>query len=110
VPLDVLNLAETELAVIEDNALCPLSDNLKYLSLMGNPLDPDNLARALSRYAPTDVDTGSGNLTEHNTSAPEAAQSDVPLPLTRLSIGEMSVGNLSRHMLAQFHREPEKKR
>jgi len=27
----------------------------------------------------------------------------VALPLTRLSVGEMSVGNLTRDMLAQFH-------
>jgi len=96
VPLDVLNLAETELTVIDDDALCPLSYSLKYLSLMGNPLDPDNLARALSRYAPSagGVDEQSGNFTaEHNTSEPQsstAGQSAVPpLPLTRLSIGEM---------------------
>jgi len=112
VPLDVLNLAETELAVIEDEALCPVSDSLKYLSLMGNPLDPDNLARALSRYAPRDVDAGSGNFTDHNTSKQSASQSSkaalsvVPLPLTRLSIGEMTVGNISRDMLAQFHHAP----
>ena len=47
VSLDVLNLAETELAVMDDDALSPLSDSLKYLSLTGNPLEPDNLARVL---------------------------------------------------------------
>ena len=53
VPLDVLNLAETELADIEDDALCPLSGTLKYLSLTGNPLEPDNLARLLALYSTT---------------------------------------------------------
>ena len=99
VSLDVLNLAETELAVIEHSALSPLSASLKYLSLTGNPLRPDNLARALAGYAST-----SDNLTEHNTSELSATRgSETVLPLTRLSIGEMTVGNLTQDMLAPFH-------
>jgi len=43
VPLDVLNLAETELTVIDVEALCPLSDSLKYLSLTGNPVELSTL-------------------------------------------------------------------
>jgi len=94
VPLDVLNLAETELVSIEDGALSPLSDSLKYLSLTGNPLDPDNLAVAVSRYA-----TINDNFTEHH----NTSETVHPLPLTRLSIGEMSIGNITKDMLAQFH-------
>lgn len=110
VPLDVLNLAETELAAIEDDALSPLSGSLKYLSLTGNPLEPENLARVLARYAATrSLDEAGSNCTQCNASEPltapqssETVQS-VALPLTRLSIGEMSVGNLTQDMLAQFH-------
>ena len=66
---------------------------------MGNPLGADNLARALAGYA---RDGGNFTSAEHgNTSV--AGSPAVPLPLTRLSIGEMSVGNLTGDMLAQFH-------
>lgn len=109
-PLDVLNLAETELAAIEDDALRPLAGSLKYLSLAGNPLEPGNLARVLTRYsaAKSLQDVASDNFTDCNVSEAsvptrsETAQT-AALPLTRLSIGEMSVGNLTQDMLAQFH-------
>ena len=109
IALDLLNLAETELAAIDDEALCPVSDSLKYLSLTGNPLDADNLARVLARYASRTADaTRSGNLTTHNTSELSARRGSetlqsAALPLTRLSIGEMSIGNLTVAMLAPFH-------
>ena len=103
VPLDVLNLAETELAVIDDDALCSVSASLKYLSLTGNPLDPESLARALTGYASTCQNVTGKN--RSNTPAPRGSKSvqSVALPLTRLSIGEMSIGNLTRNMLGQFH-------
>jgi len=104
VPLDVLNLAETELAVIEDDALCPVSGSLKYLSLTGNPLDADNVAHALAAYnAPRRLNVAESNLTEFNGSELSATVQSVVVPLTRLSISEMSLGNLTQHMLAQFH-------
>jgi len=90
-------------------AVC-LSETLKYLSLTGNPLNPDNLSRLLTRYAAgKSLDDVGSNCTSYNvTSTPAARQrffqsvQTVSLPLTRLSIGEMSVGNLTRDMLAQF--------
>jgi len=105
VPLDVLNLAESELAVIEDEALGPLSTSLKYLSLTGNPLDADNLAHALSHYASGTPPPPMGLMVSDNQTIEQNASrtTENGLPLTRLSIGEMSVGNLTVDMLAQFH-------
>jgi len=97
VPLDVLNLAETELSVVDDYALCAVSENLKFLSLTGNPLDPDNLARALAGYAPESLDSSS---TDHNSSSPVCGTA--AFPLVRLSVGEMSIGNLTTYMLSHY--------
>ena len=71
--------------------------SLKYLSLMGNPLGADNLARALAGYA---RDGGNFTSAEHDNTSVAGSPA---VPLTRLSIGEMSVGNLTGDMLAQFH-------
>jgi len=61
---------------------------------MGNPVDPDNLARALSRYVSTaaGVDQQSGNDTDQrNTSELPSWNAGLSVvPLTRLSIGELN--------------------